>query len=117
MHLIDPTTDEHLKYETYVPGRLNSHVAAGGCSFCRPDTPMSPVQQRECERIFADEGLGMDVDDEGWDDDAPQAGLAGGVEVDAQGLLRGLDGPAEAEEPVRSGENAMLADDEAVVMS
>ena len=30
---------------------------------------MSPVQQRECERIFADEGLGMDVDDdEGWDD-------------------------------------------------
>ncbi|KLO16537.1 hypothetical protein SCHPADRAFT_887747 [Schizopora paradoxa] len=68
LHLIDPTTDEHLKYETYVPGRPNSHVAAGGCSFCRPDTPMSPVQQRECERIFADEGLGMDVDDEGWDD-------------------------------------------------
>lgn len=31
---------------------------------------MTPIQRRECEHIFADEGLGVDEDgdDEGWDD-------------------------------------------------
>jgi len=66
LHLIDSNVDEHLKYETYVPGRPNSHVAAGGCHSCRPDKPMTPIEQRECERIFADEGLGRG--EEAWDD-------------------------------------------------
>lgn len=68
LHLFNPNAGEHLRYETFNPARPNSHVAAGGCSACRPDKPLTPVQQRECERIFADEGLAHRDSLDFWED-------------------------------------------------
>ncbi|KAI5119262.1 hypothetical protein M0805_007265 [Coniferiporia weirii] len=34
--------DELLEYETYIPGRPSTHVAAGGCSRCNPDSDADP---------------------------------------------------------------------------
>ncbi|THH07597.1 hypothetical protein EW145_g3270 [Phellinidium pouzarii] len=37
LHILDTLIDEETIYETYEPGRPNSHVAAGGCVKCNPD--------------------------------------------------------------------------------
>lgn len=69
LHLFDHTTEETLIYETYNPGRPNSHVLSGGCEKCQAPG-LSLEQRREAQRIFDDNGFGLgESNSPDWDDE------------------------------------------------
>lgn len=53
--IYDPAEEDRTYYETYVPGKPNSHMRAGGCQECNPDTPIPPAQMREYQKVLATE--------------------------------------------------------------